>query len=164
MVKNFLVYLSLVFFEIAFAFAYGFLLQNTISVEIAFLLAFCIPLIVLIAFSKNSQDKIKKKLLTALVISLLLGILFLGVLTLGNQLYGEFVAEYTVVVESVHGKGGSTAEFTAPDGDYASVDLHDYRIILTEQDDYVTAGDVIKIQEYKGIFGQPFYKFVEKLS
>ena len=72
------------------------------------------------------------------------------------------VGEYDVIVEYVNGRGGGYADFTTPQGNEGSVDLHDYRLIIFD-DDYVGVGDTIRVREYKGIFNELYYVFVEEI-
>ena len=103
------------------------------------------------------------KLIEILVLSLLAMSVFILVFSFGNQLRGEFIDEYDVIVEYVNGRGGGIAEFTTPQGKEGRVNLHDYRPIIFDDNNYVEVGDKIRVREYKGVFNQFYYVFVEEI-
>ena len=70
---------------------------------------------------------------------------------------------YVTKIEYVDGKGGGTASFPTPNGTYESVQLYDYRIVYTDEDAWGDVGDIMKVQEYKDIFDQSYYVFVEEV-
>jgi hypothetical protein len=148
--------------EIVFGFLYGFWLQNVIPYELLLSVAYSLPFTLLLIFWKNRRDKTVVKIVEIAVLSLLLCIVAPLTYDEGNHLCAEMTAQYDVVVESVYGHGGGRAEFTTPDGCSAEVELHDYRVVLT--DDYVEVGDTIRVQEYRGLFKQPYYVFVEEIQ
>ena len=150
----------LIIFEIVLGFAYGFLLQNIIPAEVCLFVAFLVPFFV-ISISSKSQREVYVKLIETSVLSLLLAAVFIAVFFGGNQFRGEFIGEYDVIVEYVNHRGGGYADFTTPQGNEGSVDLHDYRPIIV--DDYVDVGDTIRVREYKGIFNELYYVFVEEI-
>ena len=155
------IYIVLAVFEMAFGLAYGFLLQNVLTFEFCLIVAFIVPFTVLSISFKESRDTIVnwKKLL---LLSLFLMLVFSFVFFKGNQLHGEFIDEYDVTVEYVNYRGGGYANFTTPQGKEGSVDLHDYRPIIID-DDRVDLGDKIRVREYKGIFNEYYYVFVEEI-
>ena len=155
------VYSILIIFEIVLGLAYGFLLQNVIPVEVCLFVAFLVPFFVISISSKKQRD-VYVKLIETSVLSLLLVAVFIAVIFGGNQLRGEFIGEYDVIVEYVNGRGGGYANFTTPQGNEGSVDLHEYRPIILD-DDYVDVGDTIKVREYKGFFNELYYVFVEEI-
>ena len=159
--KKIWIYFILIIFEIALGLAYGFLLQNTVPVEVCLFVAFLVPFFV-ISISSKSQREVYVKLIEVLVLSLLLMAVFIAVFFGGNQFRGEFIGEYDVIVEYVNGRGGGYADFTTPQGNEGSVDLHDYRPIIVD-DDYVDVGDTIRVREYKGILNELYYVFVEEI-
>ena len=162
--KKLYLYVILILFEIAFGLIYGFILQNVFSIETYLIIAFLIPFVLLTASSRKNQGKIIEKVIKILILSLLLTVLSFASYFFCNRTNGEFVDEYEVVVEYVGGRGGGSASFRTPNGEYGDVDLHDYRPILTDEDEYVSVGDIIRVQEYKGIFGMPYYVFVEEVN
>jgi len=81
-----------------------------------------------------------------------------------NRISGSFVAEYDVEVQDVYGRDGGRAYFTTPDGREGDVPLNDYRIIIPDDADMVEPGDTIRVKEYIGIFGSPYYDFVEEIK
>ena len=157
-----LIVVLMVLSEIVLGCLYGFLLQNVIPYELLLSVAYILPFTLLLIFWKNRRDKTVVKIVEIAVLSLLLCIVAPLTYDAGNHLCAEMTAQYDVVVESVYGHGGGRAEFTAPDGCSAEVDLHDYRVVLT--DDYVEVGDTIRVQEYRGLFKQPYYVFVEEIQ
>lgn len=152
----------LIFFEIALAMAFGFLLQDIMPIELCFAIAFLVPLFVICVSSKKSEN-IWIKLIEVLVLSFLSMALFMSIYICGNEVYGEYIDEYEVVVEFVDGRGGGYADFTTPRGTKGSVGLHDYRLVM-DDDDYVAVGDTIRVREYKGLFKKLFYVFVEEIQ
>lgn len=162
------VYSILIIFEIVLGFAYGFLLQNIIPAEVCLFVAFLVPFFVISISSKSqrevyvNQREVYVKLIETSVLSLILAAVFIAVFFGGNQFRGEFIGEYDVIVEYVNGKGGGYADFTTPQGNKGSVDLHDYRPIIVD-DDYVAVGDTIRVREYKGLFKELYYIFVEEI-
>ena len=156
--KKVLLFAMLTIFEIALAIAYGFLLQDVIPIYICLPVAFLFPFTVVHIAFKNKKD-IPMKVLEAVVISLLLVSVAATAFSFTNQIEGEFIDEYDVIVELVSGRGGVYADFTTPDGREGRVNLNDYRIIR-EDDDYVRVGDIIRVQEYKGVFNRSYYVFV----
>ena len=150
----------LIIFEIVLGFAYGFLLQNIIPAEVCLFVAFLVPFFV-IAISFKNQRKVYVKMIETFVLSLLLMAVFIAVFFGVNQWRGEFIGEYDVIVEYVNGRGGGYADFTTPQGNEGRVDLHDYRPIIV--DAYVDVGDTIRVREYKGIFNELYYVFVEEI-
>jgi hypothetical protein len=117
----------------------------------------------MLIFSMKNQEKIWGKLLRILVLALFLALLSFITFRLVNNTNGKLIGEYEVVVEAVYGRGGGTADFTSPYGTTESVELHDYRLIYFDEDDFVDVGDTIKVREYKGIFGVSYYVFVEEI-
>ena len=127
------VYIILIIFEIVLGFAYGFWLQNIISYGVCCFIAFLVPFFVISISSKNQRD-VYVKLIEILVLSIFSIAVFLTVFVYGNQLRGDFIDEYDVVVEYVSGRGGGFASFTTPQGNEGSADLHDYRPIIVDDD------------------------------
>ena len=81
-----------------------------------------------------------------------------------NQLRGEFIGEYDVVVEDVYVKGGGSACCTTPQGEEGIVAFDDFRLIISDDDDVVEVGDTIKVRQYKGLFDKIYYVFVEEIG
>ena len=154
-------YIILIFFEIALGLAYGLLLQSIVPTESYLIAAIGVPFIVLFLSWKNGRRAIEE-LAAALFLSLLLLAVSVGAFFCVNQLHGEFIDEYDVVVEYVNTRGGGYATFTTPNGKEGSADLHDYRLIVFN-DDYVDIGDTIRVQEYKGIFNETYYVFLDEI-
>ena len=138
-----------------------FFLQNIISVEICLFIAFFVPFFIISISLKNEQD-LHIKIIEVLFLSLLLMAVFMAVFLGGNQLRQDFIAEYDVTVEFVNGRLGGCAYFTTPQGNECSVELHDYRPIFVD-DDYVSVGDTIRVREYKGLFNDIYYVFIEEI-
>lgn len=159
--KKVWIYIILIIFEIALGLAYGFLLQNIIPIEVCLFIAFFVPFLSYLFLLKKQQD-VYVKLIEVSVLSLLSMAVFITMFFGGNKLHGKFIDEYDVIVEYVNGKGGGYADFTTPQGNEGRVDLHDYRPIIVD-DDYVDVGDTIRIREYKGLFNEFYYVFVEEI-
>ena len=160
--KKVCIYIILIIFEIALGISYGLLLQNIIPFGVCLLIAFFVPFLALSISFINKRD-IYVKLIEILVLSLLAMSVFILVFSFGNQLRGEFIDEYDVIVEYVNGRGGGIAEFTTPQGKEGRVNLHDYRPIIFDDNNYVEVGDKIRVREYKGVFNQFYYVFVEEI-
>ena len=161
--KNTLVYVILFLSEIILGLTYGFLFRNVFPIEPYLAIAFLVPFIVLVFSSRKDNGKIRVRLLTILVVALLFAMECFLIFISVNNIKGEFIGEYEVIVEDRSGKGSGSAGFLSPHGTYEQVDLHDYRIIWTDEDDYVDVGDRIRVREYKGIFDMSFYVFVEEI-
>lgn len=160
--KKVWIYIILIVFEITLALAYGFWLQNIVPIGFCFNSAIAIPFTVLLISFKEKQNMIIKCKIS-LFFSLVLMSVFLIVFFGFNKLHGEFIDEYDVVVEYVNYRGGGCADFTTPQGDEGSVELHDHRPIIID-DDCVEVGDLIRVQEYKGIFNQTYYVFIDEIQ
>ena len=163
LMKKTIIYVILALFEITLGLIYGFILKNIFSIEICLAIAFLVPFVLVLAFSKKENDKMGAKFLKIFVIALVFAMVCGTIFISANAIKGEFIGEYEVVVESISGHGGGRAGFTSPYGTYEYVDLNDYRIILTDEDDYVDVGDTILVKEYKGIFDMHYYIFVEEI-
>ena len=154
-------YIALIIFEIALGLTYGFVLRNFMPVELLFVIAFAFPFFVLFICCKSRKDK-GVKFSGLLFSSWILTAVAISVFFYGNQLNGEFIGEYNVVVQHLNGKGGRYATFITPAGTEGDVTLHDYRPI-TFDDDYVDVGDTIRVREYKGLFNEYYYVFVKEI-
>ena len=160
--KKVWVYLVLIIYEILLGLAYGLLLKNFVSIEICIIAAFGVPFAVFFMSLKNKKGTIRD-LSEMIFASLLLTAVAIGVFTYGNQLHGEFVGEYNVVVEYMKARGGGYAEFINPQGKEGRVDLNDYRPIIFDDEDCVDDGDTIRVREYKGVFDETYYVFIEEI-
>lgn len=150
--------------ELAWIFAYGLLLNSYLPMLFFFIAAFVIPLCVYIMFHKKIPFKEKdQKMLWAIIFSLAFAAVSLFMYEGINRISSDYVAEYEVEVESCLYNNGGTAYFTDPIGRDASAALNDYRIVKKD-DDYVKPGDVIKVREDIGFFGDTFYILVEEIE
>ena len=154
------IYIILIIFEIALGLTYGFLLQNIMPVETCLFIAFLVPFFTISVSAKEQRNKFVDWV-EILALSFFSLVIFVGVFFGGNRLCGEYIGEYDVIVEYVNGRGGGCADFKTPQGEEGSVDLHDYRPIISN-DDYVEVGDTIKVRKYKGLFNMNYYVFVEE--
>ena len=161
--KKTIIYVILALFEITLGLTYGFLLRNVFSIEVCLVIAFLVPFIVILFFSRKDNGKIGARFLKILVIALLFTMACCVIFIFANNIKGELIGEYEVIVEDISAKGGGSAGFISPHGTYEYVDLHDYRIILTDEDDYVDVGDTIRVREYMGIFDMNYYVFIEEM-
>ncbi len=155
------IYTILFVFEITLALTYGLFFQNYMLDDFFFISAIIVPFTVLIISSKE-ETSMSTKCEKALILSLALMVIFVISFDGLNKLDGEFIDEYDVIVEEVTHRDGGQATFTTPQGNEGSVDLHDYRPIIVD-DDYVDVGDTIRVREYKGIFNELYYVFVEEI-
>ncbi len=156
--KKVLTFSAMIVFEIGLAFSYGLWLQHTITVEYAVLFALFVPLIVLTIVSRASIKRID-----VLLMSVLLTAVFITVFSCGNRISLNYVEEYETVVQYVNYKGGGFIKFTTPNGSAGNADLHNYRIVI-DDDDFIQVGDKVVIREYSGWFGRPYYVFVQKYN
>ena len=153
--------ISLVF-GIASALVYGFFGQNVIPFAVCVMSTFLIPFLILfIRLNKRDQHK---KWLDIVALSLLSMAVFIVSFSGINQLRGEFIGEYDVVVEDVYVKGGGAACFTTPQAEEGIVEFDDFRLIISDDDDVVEVGDTIKVRQYKGLFDKIYYVFVEEIG
>ena len=151
----------LLIFGIASALVYGFFGQNVIPFYVCVISTFLIPFLFLFA-SLNKRDQ-QKKWMDIIALSLLSMAVFVVSFSGVNQLHGEFVGEYDVVVEDVYYRSGGSAYFTTPQGEDGVVDLNDHRLVISDDDDVVDVGDTIKVRQYKGLFDKIYYVFVEEI-
>lgn len=150
--------------ELVWIFCYGFFLNSFMPRDVFFFAAFGIPFCVNMIFYKKLPFKDKvNKMLWVLILSLIMAGLSILLYDALNRASGEFVDEYDVSVVDCYHKNGGTAYFKDRDGQDASVELRDYRIVIPD-DDYVTTGDTITVREYVGFFGETFYVFVEEVK
>jgi hypothetical protein len=152
--------------EVALGLLYGFLLQSVLSVALTLLIGFSIAFVILVIFYRDGEGNLKTRILTVLVSSLIFMwipmLTFFGV----NQLFLEVVREYDVIAEHVSGRAGGSVDFTTPDGGRGNAWLHDYspfHFTVDGEDRFVEAGDRIRVREYRGIFGLPYYEFLEEI-
>jgi hypothetical protein len=162
-VKKRVACLLLAVFEIALGVVYGFWLQGWMNTELFLFVAFVVPFTVFLLLYEKGKTENGVKIVEVFVLSVLSAILAFVTLSGGNRLVAHRIGEYEVVVEEIYGKGGGEAYFTTPDGAEGSVDLHDYRIWYTDADDYVEVGDVIRVQEYRGLFDHSYFVFAEEV-
>jgi len=160
--KKVIILISLILAEVVIGIIYGLSPQNKVSTLLFYGLgavaAFCIFLIFLLKNHRFSEIFID-----ITVFSLILGLIPFFFSSDINELGGKFVAEHTVTVDKISGRADGTASFYTPDGSYATVDLHDYRIIILDGEEFVDVGDTIKVCEYVGLFKQKYYVFVEEV-
>ncbi len=164
--KKYLKYIICCVFALAFPFCYGLLLNSIMAFPVFLLISTVSPFVVMIIFNeKNSTSKPTSIALKSLVISIALMLVSVGVYNVGNRItYNDYLGEYKVVVKSLNGKGGGTAGFTDPDGEYGNVDLNDYRWFYFDDDDIVEEGDTILVQKYIGFFNEVYYVFVDEVK
>ncbi len=148
--------------ELAWVFGYGLLLNSFLPMEFFFFVALGIPFCVYMIFCKklSFNNKVNKMIFVA-ICSLILAVLSIFLYDGLNRFSSELITEYEVEVEETSARIDKYAYFTDPAGRYVKVALNDYRPILT--DEYIAEGDVIKVREYVGLFGDAFYVFVEKV-
>ena len=148
--------------EVAWVFGYGLLLNSFLPMEFFFFVAFAIPFCVcMIIYKKLSFNSKVNKWIIVLLCSLILASFSLFLYDGLNRVSSDLIKEYEVEVEETSARIDKYAYFTDPAGRYVKVALNDYRPILT--DEYISEGDVIKVREYVGLFGDAFYVFVEKV-
>ena len=148
--------------EVAWVFGYGLLLNSFLTKGIFFFIAFGIAFCLNMIFYKKLpyKDKVNRILwilICALVLAILSSLIYGGI----NRMSGEFVAEYEVEAIDCNHRNGGKAYFNDRNGRYSSVELHDYRIVIPD-DDYVKEGDIICVREYVGFFGETFFVLVEQ--
>lgn len=156
-------YIILAAIEIAFAFIYGLFLQEYMTILAFLIWAVSIPFISLIVQAFVSKKVLGHEILMILISSVLLGVLAIGAFQVGNKLYGEYVGEYEVTVEYISGRHNESVTVRLPNGETAIVNVES-KLIYIDESEYVDEDDVILIREWKGLFGTPFYVFVEEIE
>lgn len=162
--KRLYVYIIAVVFEILFAIFYGFFLQNIINLTDYIFLSFCFAFLILLISAKTENNNFKVKAIELLTLSFILCALSLAVFWTGNNARIQMVGEYDVIVEDTTYQNGGIAYFTNKKGHQGQVDLHDYRSITSENEDFIDIGDTIRVQEYAGLFGQTYYVFIAEIK
>ena len=155
-----MIYLALAVGEILLAVLYGFLLNGIVPMTAYSVVAFCVPIIILLLRRRRDGETLIRKLADALVPSLLLAALSVAVFAYGNELTGELLGEYKVTVQEVSYRGDGTAYFTDTDGEKAYVGLHDGRLFVTDDEDLIEVGDTITVEKYVGFFGKEYYVLI----
>lgn len=160
--KKFIILFSLILAEAVLGIVYGLSPQNRVSSLVTFAAGGAIAFGFLLTCALK-KHKLKEIIVDVTVFSLIIGIIPFIFCTEVNQIDGKLVAEYTVTVERISGRGSGSASFYTPDGDYGTVNLHDHRIMILDGEEFVDVGDKIKVQEYIGIFKKKYYVFVEEV-
>ena len=145
--------------ELAWVLVYGLLLNSFLPIGILFFIALGIAFCVNMIFYKKLS--FNNKMVFVAICSLILAVLSIFLYDGLNRISSDLIAEYEVEVEETSAWIDKYAYFTDPAGRYVKVALNDYRPILT--DEYISEGDVIKVREYVGLFGDVFYVFMEKV-
>ena len=159
--KKAIKYIVLAAVEVAFAFIYGFFLQEQIPFLGFLVWAVIVPFIALMIQAFVSKKILGHEIVIILVYSVFFGILAIGTFEFGNKIYGEYVDEYCVEVE--HIGRDNDARVRLPSGESATVRI-DGKLFYFDESEYVDEGDMILVQEYKGLFGNSFYVFVEEIE
>ena len=161
-----LVYRYLTYFAwaVAYIFLFGFVFDRYLPdlVSILILLAGFI-LIHFLMTPKSEKFDIKTRLSELLVISVLLGGGSLFAYNKLNQSAEKFVRQFDVVAQNVYSdQFGGRIYFYDEDGTYCTAD---YKPLLIDTGDprkhFPMAGDIVRIDEYKGLFGNSYYDFVK---
>ncbi|MBQ8523598.1 MAG: hypothetical protein IJ457_03135 [Clostridia bacterium] len=160
--KKFIILFSLILAEVLICIVYGLSPQNRSSTLVSFAVGAVIAFGVLL-FCALKKHRISEIIVDVTVFSLIIGIIPFIFCTEVNQIDGKLVAEYTVTVERISGRGDGSVSFYTPDGNYGSADLNDHRIMILDDEEFVDVGDTVKIREYIGIFKKKYYVFVEEV-
>lgn len=160
--KKFIILFSLILAEAVLGIVYGISPKNRSSTLVSFAVGAVIAFGVLL-FCALKKHRISEIIVDVTVFSLIIGIIPFIFCTVVNQIDGKLVAEYTVTVERISGRGSGSASFYTPDGDYGTVNLYDHRIMILDGEEFVDVGDKIKVREYIGIFKDTYYIFVEEV-
>ena len=110
---------------------------------------------------RNSFESLWKRLCLILLVTVIAVVGSWGIYIYTNSLQCTFVSEYDAVVTDTYYRGGGTAWFYNPQGEERAVDLHDHRLIVTD-DSHVEIGDTIRVREYVGLFDVPFCTLAEQ--
>ena len=110
---------------------------------------------------RNSFESLWKRLCLTLLVTVIAVVGGWAIYFYTNSLQGTFVSEYDAVVTDTYYRGGGTAWFYNPKGEERAVELHDHRLIVTD-DSYVKIGDTIRVREYVGLFDVPFCTLAEQ--
>ena len=161
--KKAIKYIVLAAVEVAFAFIYGFFLQEHIPFLGFLIWAVSVPFLALMIHAFVSKKILGHEIVIILIVSVLFGVLAAGTFEVGNKIYGEYIGEYVVVVTDIRGYHNEEATVRLPNGESASIDI-DSKLMYFDESEYVDEGDMILVQEYKGLFGNSFYVFVEEIE
>ena len=134
------------------ALLYGFLMGGTPHLVFMALL-FAVFFITTAVFALKDKDKWLRKTIISITAAFLGVLLFVGAYMTINQLGGTPVDEYSALVENVNYEGGGRIYFENPQGESMNAQIHDYRIIVVDNDTLIRAGDRVRIQEIEGLFG-----------
>ena len=120
------------------------------------------PFLALMIHAFVSKKILGHEIVIILIVSVLFGVLAAGTFEVGNKIYGGYVDEYCVEVEHITGRGND-AIVRLPNGESATVRVNK-KLMYFDESEYVDEGDIILVQEYKGLFGNSFYVFVEEIE
>ena len=160
--KKTLKYIVFAVLEIVLALVYGFFFQEHITLLCFLLLAFAIPCVFLTVYALLAKKKIKEEIFPIIAISAILAMLFAGAFEVGNRIYGEYVGEYVVTVVDPPDRSGHVTVIL-PSGEMADVDTP-RKLIYFDDEAFLDIDDKILIQEWEGLFGTPFYVFIEEVD
>ena len=145
---------------------YGFFLQDVLPAAATLPIGFCISFTLLAILRRGGTERLRTRIFTVVISSAVLMLLPVMTLLCVNPLFGEAVGEYDVIAEFVNGRAGGSVDFTTPDGRSGNAMLHDYspfHFSVDGEDRFVEVGDRIRVREYRGIFGLPYYEFLGEL-
>ena len=143
------------------ALAYGFLIGGTPHV-IFMALLFAVFFVTTAIFALKDKDKWLPKLAISVTAAFLGVLLFLGAYLAINRLDGTPKDEYTAIVTNVSYHGGGCIYFENPQGESMDAFIHDYRIIIVDEDTVIRVGDRVDIREMEGLFGVSYCVIVDE--
>ncbi len=150
--KKIIPYIALAVFEAVWGLFCG---LTDVHPWLCFAAAFLIPLVTLALLRRRAKNE--KGFGQVLLLSILLAAVPFAVSTEVNRTDGKFVSEYDVTVESVNYRGSGTIKFKTPDGRDGIAELGENRLIITDGEDLVEAGDTVTVREYVGVLGKTYY-------
>ncbi len=157
-------YLTYFLWSVAYLFLFGFVLDKFLPDLVSLLILIVGIILIHILMTPRSEGMdIKTRLSEILVIAVLFGGGSLFAYDKLNKSTEEFVRQFDVVAVTVYtDELGGRIYFYDDDGNYC---VADYNYVLFDNGDprkhFVVSGDTVRIDEYKGFFGNSYYSFVK---
>lgn len=157
-------YLTYFLWAVAYLFLFAFVLDKYLPDLVSLLILIVGFVLIHILMTPRSEGMdIKTKLAEILVISVLFGGGSLFVYDKLNKSTEEFVRQFDVVAVDVYtDEFGGRIYFYDEDGNYCTAD---YNYVVFDTGDprkhFVASGDTVRIDEFKGFFGNKYYRFIK---
>ncbi len=156
-------YLLFIIWSPCFSLLFGFIFDKYLPDLVSLLILLLGFLIIHFAFTPESDGyTVKARLAELLLVSLFLGYGSFYLYEKINETTEEFTEQYNV--EIVHYDldiATTTVYFYNKEGEYCKAELGITKPWYTPEDYSPDHGDIILIDEYKGFFGNKYYRFVK---